>query len=260
MMKKFFWATVTMAVLQLAGVLSIVRDYGTVGVNYAADWFKKSMPVNVDIERLELSLQQLDSEIASNGRKVVEQSVALDRYAAQVSSKESSLAQTRNDLKALRNKFVSLDDDAAKKPIEDEMAKRLARHKVQSQTLQSTKTALANQRQAYESMLAAFEKQKLDRDILKEKLESFRAEYETMQMRGDLQQSTIIHSASRKASDLAIEIADRLEIQRRLAAVATNCPSQDFADGSESVVFELSAVDEVIGFEDAGASKQVVAR
>lgn len=259
MIWKLGLSVVVVVVLYLAGVISAARDYGTIGIQYLSKWLAGNIPVQVDIDRLDLSVQRLDAEIASNGRRVVEQAVALDRSASQVVAKERSLAQAKDSLRNLRDKYVSRVDAAVKQQLEDALAKQLARYKAQHQALGLAKSSLVSRRQAYEAMLAAFEKQKLDRDILKEKVASFRAEYETMKMRGELQQTAIANSASRKATDLAIDIADRLEVHRRLAELEVSSTSKSLSIETP-VAFELAEVDNVIDSPTPCKSKHMVAR
>lgn len=66
--------------LFVSGVVSEAKDYAWIGAEYIARWIKGSIPVAVDIECLDLSIKKLDAEIANNGRAVVQESVALDRY------------------------------------------------------------------------------------------------------------------------------------------------------------------------------------
>ena len=255
-MKKAMLVGAMIAALNLSGVLSTAKDYGTIGFHYLTDWVKRAAPVAIDIDRLELSLKQLDAEVARNGRLVVEESVALDRFAEQAAAKEGSLEQLKSDLTQLRDTFVKVSCDDSKGKLEEAMSKRLTKFKAQSQTLDSIKTTLDRKRESYEQMVAAYEKQKSDRDILNEKLESFRAEYASMRMRGELEQSLLVNSASSKASDLAIEIADRLEIQRRLALQRSDASDIELMLGhEESDGFDITDVESVIG-----ASNQVTSR
>ena len=255
-MKKTLIIGALIAGLGYSGVLSTAKDYGTIGVRYVTDWGKKAIPVAIDIDRLELSLKQLDDELISNGRLVVEESVALDRFAEQATAKERSLVQLKSDLTDLRDKFVAVSCDESKGKLEEAMSKRLTKFKAQSQTLDSIKTTLDRKRESYERMVAAYEKQKSDRDILREKLESFRAEYASMRMRGELEQSALVNSASSKASDLAIEIADRLEIQRRLALQRSDAIDVELHVGpGESKGFDITEVESVIGASNQVASQ-----
>ena len=98
-------------------------------------------------------------------------------------------------------------------------------------------------------MRTAFEKQKLTRDVLKNRLDSLRAEYQSLKMQGSLAQGELANSAIRKASDLALEIEDRLEVQRRLAEQSEELVSEsELADHleSEEAGFTLSDVEGVL--------------
>ena len=255
-MKRSVAVATLVMLLGLSGVGGTVKDYGTIGVKYFTDWFKSAVPVAVDIERLDLSIKQLDSELASNGRVVVEESVALDRYAAQVADKEKGLAQIQSDLGGLKAKFVTTTCDVTKTGLESAMIKRVARFKSHSETLTSMKSTLDRKRESYEKMLAAYEKQKLDRDILRDKLDSFRADYASMKMRGELEQSALANSASRKAMDLTIEIADRLEIQRRLSIQRSETIESEISDSNHvSPTLDLVEVDVIIGSRSKVASR-----
>ena len=185
-MKKILIVGALIAAPNFSGVLSTAKDFGTSGMRYATDWGKRAIPVAIDIDRLELSMKQLDSELASNGRLVVEESLALDRVAEQATSKERSLVRLTSDLTLLRDTFVKVSCDESKGKLEDARSKRLTKFKAQSQLLDSIKTTLERKRESYERMVAAYEKQKSDRDSLCEKLESFRAEHASMRMRGGI--------------------------------------------------------------------------
>ncbi len=235
--------------LGVSGVLGTVWEFATIGSGYVTSIGKKAIPIAVDIERLELAISQLDGEIAKNGRSVVEESVALDRYQAQVDEKARSVAQLKSDLTGLRDRYVSVSCEASRCNMEAAISKRLARAKAQTESLVSMRTAAENRRLGYEKMVAAFEKQKLDRDVLREKLEAFRAEHATMRMRGELDHSPFATSASRKATDLAIEIGDRLEVSRRMAKQLSDEIDIGLANTSNPARFDISELDEVLGTE-----------
>jgi len=239
-----------------AGSVPLVRDLVSIGVKSATGVIEQGIPVGVDIQRLELSVQQLDTEVTHNGRLVVQESVALDRYEGQVKEKSQSLTQLKSDLSSLREKFVSSECGMSKTSLEPAISKRISRFKSQSQTLVTMQTALERKRESYDKMLAAFEKQKMDRDVLRDKLESFRAEYVSMKMRGELEQSALANSASRKATDLAIEIGDRLEVQRRLA-LQNDSDSDIELGGSTSPTreFDITDLDEVLGTAEHVAAR-----
>ena len=59
-MRKVFWAAALGAALFVTGITSTVRDYATIGLRNVVSLGKKSIPISVEIDRLELSLQQLD--------------------------------------------------------------------------------------------------------------------------------------------------------------------------------------------------------
>lgn len=252
-MKK---ALVIGALILGLGVVGTARDYVTVGVKSLVSMVKKATPIPVDIGRLELAVDQLDGEIARNGRIVVEESVALDRFVKQMEDKTRSVAQLKSDLSVLRDKYVSATCDTSKGDLESAMSKRLARVKAQSESLASMKVAAENRRAGYEKMVAGFEKQKLDRDVLREKLDALRAEYDTMKMRGELEQSTFANSANRKASDLAIEIGDRLEVQRRLALQRSSDSDVELTLEDADAGFDLAELDSVLGTKTRLASAE----
>jgi hypothetical protein len=109
--------------------------------------------------------------------------------------------------------------------------------------------ALTHKRDAFEKMRTAFEKQKLTRDVLKNRLDSLKAEYQSLKMQGSLAQSELANSAVRKATDLALEIEDRLEVQRRLAEqteeLVTDGDLEEHMESKEAE-FNLSDVNGVL--------------
>lgn len=240
----------------VSGVLGTVWEFATVASNYVTSVGKKAIPVAIDIERLELAINQLDSEIAKNGRSVVEEAVALDQYQAEVDEKARNVARLKSDLSELRDRYTSVSCEASRCNLEAAIGKRLARAKAQTESLVSMHNAAENRRLGYEKMVAAFEQQKLDRDLLREKLEAFRAEHATMKMRGELEHSTFATSASRKATDLAIEIGDRLEVNRRLAKQLSNEIDLGLADESPKAGFDISELDEVLGTQSRLAANE----
>lgn len=250
MVARLSFVALVLVILYVTGVLSFVAENAIALYRYGKPRVTPVWPISVDIDRLDLAIGRLDVEVASNGHKVAGQSVALDRFATEVSVKEQALVQSKDVLRAMRNKFVVLQDAEAKKPLEDAMAKQLARFKARAENLAVAQAALQERRKAYEALLSAFRKQQLDRDILKEKLQQLRAEYETMKMRGELEDVALSNAVSRKASELAIEIADRLELERRLFELkATETFDQPMPE--TPVSFNLSDIEKAIGGNDA---------
>jgi len=237
------------ALVGLCGFSYSFADYIQIGWNKVSEGLKDSVPVGIEIDRLGLSLQQLDAEIASNAHKVVEESVALDRFAKLVEEKQQGLATLKSDLSLLKNKYVSTTCDKTKGTLEKSMLTRVTRFKSQSEAVASMEKALNHKRDAFEKMRAAFEKQKLTRDVLKNRLDSLKAEYQSLKMQGSLAQSELTNSAVRKATDLALEIEDRLEVQRRLAEQTEELVTDGDLDEhleSKEAAFDLSDVNGVL--------------
>jgi hypothetical protein len=172
--------------------------------------------------------------------------VAVDRYAEQVANKEKGMVQIKSDLSAMRGKYVCSGCESEKTNLEGAMAKRVVRFKEQNETLTAMRETLDGKREAYEMMEAAYEKQRSDRDTLSNKLESLRAEYDSMKMRGELEKSSLVDSASRKATDLAIEIKDRLEIQRRLSDLRSNGVESLSKKSDTPIAFDRAELDKIL--------------
>ena len=237
------------ALIGLGGSVYSAADYLEIGWNKVTEGVKGSIPVGIEIDRLGLSLQQLDTEIASNAEKVVEESVALDRFAKLVDEKQQGLSTIKSDLSLLKNKYVSTTCDKTKSSLEKSMLTRVARYKSQTTAVTNMTKALEQKRDAFEKMRTAFDKQKLTRDVLKNRLDSLKAEYQSLKMQGSLAQSELANSAIRKATDLALDIEDRLEVQRRLAEQSEELVSEseleDHLD-SQNAGFNLSDVEGVL--------------
>jgi hypothetical protein len=243
------WFLVFAAVLGLGTCSYGFSDYIQVGWSKIVSWGGEQIPIGVEIDRLGLSLQQLDTEITSNGRRVVEESVALDRFAKLVSDKEEGLNAIKSDLSLLKEKYVSTTCDKTKDSLETSMLTRVARFKSQSAAVSTMEKSLQLKREAYEKMREAFEKQKLTRELLQNRLDSLKAEYQSLKMQGTLAQSDLANSAIRKATDLALEIEDRLEVQRRLAEQTEDLLSNDEVETTsenEPAEFTLSDVESVL--------------
>ena len=126
-MKKLLLLGVSLsALLGVGGCSYSAADYLQIGWNKVTESVKGSIPVGIEIDRLGLSLQQLDAEIASNTQKVVEESVALDRFAKLVDEKHQGLSTIKSDLSLLKNKYVSTTCDKTKGSLEKSMLTRVA--------------------------------------------------------------------------------------------------------------------------------------
>lgn len=243
------WLLLFAAVLGLGTCSYVFADYIQIGCSKIVSWGGEQIPIGVEIDRLGLSIKQLDSEITSNGRRVVEESVALDRFAKLVSEKEQGLNTIKSDLSLLKEKYVSTTCDKTKDSLESSMLTRVARFKAQSAAVSTMEKSLKLKREAYEKMREAFEKQKLAREVLQNRLDSLKAEYESLKMQGRLSQTDLANSALRKATELAVDIEDRLEVQRRLAEqtedLGTDTEIEDRSD-NEPAEFNLSDVESVL--------------
>lgn len=243
------WLLLLAAVLGLGTCSYVFADYIQIGCSKIARWGGDQVPIGVEIDRLGLSLQQLDGEITSNGRRVVEESVALDRFAKLVSDKEEGLNTIKSDLSLLKEKYVSTTCDKTKNSLEKSMLTRVARFKSQSAAVSTMEKSLQLKREAYEKMRDAFEKQKLTREVLQNRLDSLKAEYQSLKMQGTLAQSALANSAVRKATELALDIEDRLEVQRRLGEQTEDLRTDvdvKVSSEVEPAEFNLSDVESVL--------------
>lgn len=247
--------------LRLLAVLGLVltsggiwtaRDYIGAGVEELGRWFDGQIPVVAKIEVMDESIQQLDKEIASNSRRVVEETVALERLEKVVAEKGQNLARTKKSLSALKVKHTQSRCEQSRGEVESAMAFQVARFKAQSEASKTIGESLSLKRDALSKMARALEQQKVHRDVLKSKLEGLRAEYESMRMRGQLTRSTLETSASAKADRIYTDIQGRLEVERRLWEQGVTEGSVDVEmDGqSDQEVFDMSTVDAILGQVD----------
>ena len=131
---------------------------------------------------------------------------------------------------------------------------------MQSYALSSMEKSLEAKRSAMESMQSAFDKQKLTRDLLRNKVDSLRAEFESMKMQGQIAHTTLQESGVRKATELASDLERRLEVERRVFAQSEAFGSDDdgievrrlSGSGSE---FDLTEVESLLGELDHVAGR-----
>ncbi len=236
----------------IGGAAYSTSDYLQIAGRKIGASVQQSIPLGIQIERLDLSVEQLDREIESNKRKVVEEEVSLERFAAQVEAKAKSASKLKSELASLRGKYVSSTCETTKGSLEGAMAKRVSLYKMQSEALATMEKSLSTKKSAMEKMGTSFDKQKLARDLLKNKVDSLRAEYESMKMQGQIAHTTLQESGVRKATELANALDRRLEVERRVFEESDSLNQDD--DGAEvrrltgtSNDFDLTEVELLLG-------------
>jgi chromosome segregation ATPase len=256
-MRKVFWiAAFGVVALGLSGALGTAMDFGTIAWNTGVRKFEGAVPIGLDIERFKLSIDQLNTQIENSARKMAEESVAIDRFAGEIDAKSKGLAQIKSELRGLKSKYVCTENSESKSSLEGAMATRVARYGAQTQALQSMQTALEHRREAFQKLASDFDDQKSTRDVLQGKLESMQAEYTSMKMRGELGSHALDRSAVRKATDLAIKIADRLEVERRISSQSFDrFESYSGNRNPAEVILDMASVDAILGCESTVASR-----
>lgn len=226
-------------ILAVAGVkLTELGEYAVVARDRLAEVVSEKIPLSVEIDRMELLVRKLDDQVQSQAAHVADALVALE-------NSETKLAETDNRCDNLLCELASL-RDACDHPTQYVMVKHTCLGSNEEATdVHTIKTALqakanewkllrseraartsavASQRDAASKLSQQFDEWKLQKEVLRQRVESLKARYAAQRLSSQSNTSTIDGADLRRSIELADEIEGVLrasELRDSLSSTGT---------------------------------------
>lgn len=216
--------SVGVSALSWVAVATPISEYVQVGWNRVSKAVKEAAPIGVDLERLELMLQQYDQELEANGRRIVEAQLQLERFEQELEASRQRVERGRVELGSVRDTFASATPDD-RESLRSKLTTLLESQRRAQESLASMESVAQRKRTAFQELVAAHDRQRDERIVLADRVETLRTEYETLRMAGELEESPLVESAGKRAHELFGELSDKIEVQRRMGEMRENLAS-----------------------------------
>ncbi|MCA9048379.1 MAG: hypothetical protein KDA89_06605 [Planctomycetaceae bacterium] len=212
------------AVLAVAGFsLAEVGEYLQVARNRVASVVRDEIPLSVEIDRMEVLLQKLDSQVSNQKYAVAKSRVALQDAEAEYQRSQGQCENLLSDMQQLRSltksatatscrtmsvgcRTVSGDD------VHRALAYKLSSWKNASATARAREEALQQQRAAFSKLQQQFADWQSQRSLLAQRLETLKARHQTQQLSSETDKTVFNNADLARATQLADQIERELRI------------------------------------------------
>ncbi len=240
MKKRTTVVTVSATLVVLTG-FSVVEglEYFQVARKCVSQTIRENIPLNVEIERMEVILGKLDSQVAGQKHALAKAQVALEDAEARLAQSQEECQKLICDMRSLRD--LQCQTRVAAAPcgtvkvggysvsageITRALAYKLATWKSKTATSSVLEDAVTKQREAYRTLATRYDDWQQKRSLLAQRLDTLRARYAANQpstagTRG-FQDGTDLA----RATELADEIEQRLRVIEKQQALGANSADQ----------------------------------
>lgn len=240
--------------------LAEVREYLQVAGNRVATSVRDSIPLSVEIDRMEVLLTKLDGQVSQQKYAVAKSKIALQDAEAEFSRAQAGCEGLLSDMQQLRNltmvqttsscgtitvgyQKVSADD------VRRALAYKLTSWKGSVEVCKAREQALVQQQNAYAALERQFTDWQSQRQLLAQRLETLKARHQTQQLASETD-TTVFNSADlARATELADQIERELRIVEAQQALG-NDPAISLLNNSVSETTSInveSEVDRILG-------------
>lgn len=221
-----------------------VREYLQVAANRTSESLRDAIPLSVEIDRMEVLIGKLDSQVASQKYAVAKSKIALQDSEAEHARSESRCQNLLAEMQHLRSlnptqqpssggcqtvayRNVSASD------VRTALSYKLAAYKEAEASCKAHASAMSQQRQAYSRLEQQFSNWQSQRQVLSQRLETLRVRHQTQQLASETDTTVFNNADLARATELANEIEKELRIVEAQQALGGD-PSSSFLTG-ESV-------------------------
>jgi hypothetical protein len=224
----------------------VVREYATVVYRWSQNGRPERYYFELELERLGLKVEQATEELEANHRVLVNEAVRITGYARGVETAKEELVEKRRLLRKNRDQYTKQPAGKVTAEAGAALKQTLATYKAQCAKVEAMESALAQLKSTYTSMTSAQQELSDKRDLLRDQLEVLRVKVEALRISGNLQRSSLSDSSVREAAELADQIDDKIEFQRRirsgLLGLELDSERQDSTLDAEPDLAELEAI------------------
>jgi len=169
MITRTFLAGTTVAALVGLGAIGTLGEYIQVGFRQAGKAIEGQIPVQVEVDRLQLVLEKTDLELASGRRVRAEAGLRTEKARRELAAQRDNLDRDRKQMELIRSKLPG-GSNACGSVDQGELAKalktRMARYQLQAQAVARMESAVAVLEDRYAELDTTLENRRRDHDLL----------------------------------------------------------------------------------------------
>lgn len=239
-------------------------EYAQVARNNVKEAVKDSIPLSVEIDRMQVILDKMDQQVGQQKYAAAKAQVALEDAEAAVGHSRHDCDSLLSDMKKLRmiqssgtkTACGAIQVGAYKVSAEDvnqALSNKLAGWKAKSAALTEQEASLERQRSAYRTLATRFEDWSQKRQLLSHRVEALRARNTAQQAGSGAVDSSFDTTDLARAAQLADDIEHKLRIVEKQEALHTS-PIDSLLGGSTVESANVSAeVDSVLNRGEVAA-------
>ena len=252
-MKKFVGIGMLAAVLASVAGFSVaeVGEYLQVARDRAASTVKDAIPLDVEIDRMQVLLQKLDAQVGHQKYAIARSKISLQDAEAEYARSDARCNHLLAEMGQLRDLNVSNLGSScsavtvscrsvSQSDVRRALSYKLAAWKESTATRSAQEQAVQQQRQAYSQLEQQFAQWQSQRRLLSQRTETLKARLQTQQLASETDTSVFKSADLARATELADEIERELRVDEAQRALG-NDPADSFLIPSDAT--ELSNVE-----------------
>lgn len=259
MKKSIGIVSVVAVVLAISGFgLAEVTEYLQVARKNVSEAVRESIPVDVEIDRMEVLLSKLDKQVKRQKYQVAKGEIALENAQERLEKDHQHCKATLAKMRHLRELQQCKPTPCghiqvgnyriAVSEISGALASKLDAYKAQAATLSEKERAVAAQKQAHAALLKKYADWNQQRELLSSRLETLRSRHEAQQAGRDVAgDSSFDSSELNRATQLADDIEARLQVAEKAEALGTGSLDHLLDGATEPPVDVTAEVDRLLG-------------
>lgn len=259
MMTRAILAGAAVTALVGLGTIRSVSEYVQVGFRQAGEAIEDRIPVQVEVDRLQVVLEKTDDELSSGRRVRAEAGLRTDKARRELAAQRDKLDRDRRQMELIRSKLPG-GSSACGSVDQVELAKalkaRMERYQLQAQAVARMETAVAALEDRYAELDESLEARRRDRDLLAQRLAAIRTEQATLELVaggvGNLPSSDTLA----RGQALAEKLEDAIAVERQLVASPADAIDRMLAD-AESDADILAEFDRIFAEEPVEIARQM---
>ncbi|MEO2018586.1 MAG: hypothetical protein ABGZ53_29900 [Fuerstiella sp.] len=266
-MKKLVGIGMLVALVASVAGFSVAEmgEYLQVARNRAASTVTDSIPLDVEMDRMQVLLKKLDAQVGHQKYAVATSKIALQDAEANYSRSEARCQNLVAEMEQLRGLNMQSSSSqscgtitvscrsVSQSDIRRALSYKLAAWKAASATCKAQEQSVQQQRMAYTRLEDQFGQWQSQRSLLAQRLETLKTRHQTQQLASETNTSIFNNADLARAIELADQIERELRIVEAQQALGSD-PTDSLRTPSDST--ELSSieaeVDAILGQQLAG--------
>lgn len=237
MLTRTILAVTAVTALVGLGTIRSASEYVQVGFRQVGEAIDGQIPVQVEVDRLQLVLEKTDNELSSGRRVRAEAGLRTEKARRELAAQQEKLEHDRKQMEIIRSKLPG-GSSACSSVDQGELAKalktRMERYQLQAQGVEHMETAVAVLETRYAELDETLEARRRDRDLLAQRLAAIRTEKATLELvaggGGNLPSSDTLA----RGQALAEKLEDAIALERQLVAPPVDAIDRMLAEAESS--------------------------